>query len=182
MPAASPGKAEKGMRAMKDDSDYQPGGSPLTGRKVLLILAAFFGVMLGVNFVMATYAVKTYSGLDSDKPYDSGLAYNREVEAARAQAALGWTVDITRTPAGPATQLTVSVRDRDGRPVTGLDVSAHFYYPATRKLDREAVATPIAEGVYAAAATLSRGRWEVEVDLKRDGQRQFRSRNPLSVE
>jgi nitrogen fixation protein FixH len=170
------------MSAMQDDSDYRPTGPILTGRRVLLMLLAFFGVMLLVNFIMATYAVKTFSGLDSDNPYDSGLAYNKEVAAARAQAALGWTVDLTRTPDGAATQLTATVKDKLGQPVAGLDATLHFYYPSTRKLDREVVASPIADGVYAGAATLPRGRWEVELDLKRDGQRQFRSRNPLIVE
>ena len=83
---------------MKDESDYRPGGRVLTGRMVLLMLVGFFGVMLAVNFVFATYAVKTFSGLDSDNPYDSGLAYNKEIAAAKAQADLGWTVDLTRTP------------------------------------------------------------------------------------
>jgi nitrogen fixation protein FixH len=167
---------------MNGESDYQPGGRPLSGRNVLLMLIGFFGVMLLVNFVMATYAVKTFSGLDSDNPYDTGLAYNREIAAAKAQAALGWAVELTRTPDGAATQLTASVKDRDGQPVPGLDVSMHFFYPATRKLDREVAASPVAEGVYAAAAVLQPGRWDVEVDFKRNGERQFRTRNPLTVE
>jgi nitrogen fixation protein FixH len=40
----------------------------------------------------------------------------------------------------------------------------------------------VADGVYAAAAVLQPGRWDVEIDLKREGQRQFRTRNPLTVE
>jgi nitrogen fixation protein FixH len=167
---------------MQEDSDYRPGGRPLTGRVVMLMLTAFFGLMLLVNFIMATYAVKTFSGLDSDNPYDAGLAYNKEIAAAKAQAALGWSVDLTRTPDGAATQVTATVKDKAGQPVAGLDVSLHFYYPATRKLDRELAASPIADGVYAGAATLAPGRWDVEIDLKRDGVRQFRSRNQLIVE
>ena len=58
----------------------------------------------------------------------------------------------------------------------------HFFFPATRKLDHEVMASPVADGVYAAAAVLQPGRWDVEIDLKREGQRQFRTRNPLTVE
>jgi nitrogen fixation protein FixH len=167
---------------MNQQSDYRPGGRPLTGRSVLLMIIAFFSVMLLVNFIMAAYAVKTFSGLDSDNPYDSGLAYNKEIAAAKAQGALGWSVDLTRTPDGAATQVTATVKDKSGQPVSGLDVSMHFFYPATRKLDHEVMASPVADGVYAAAAVLQPGHWDVEIDLKREGQRQYRTRNPLTVE
>jgi nitrogen fixation protein FixH len=167
---------------MKEDSDYQPTGRPLTGRTVLLILSAFFGVMLAVNFIFATYAVKTFSGLDSDNPYDAGLAYNKEIALAKAQAELGWAVDLNKTTESGATQVTVTVKDKAGQPVTGLDATLHFYFPATRKLDREIPAVAVADGIYSGAAPIGRGRWDVEIDLKRNGERLFRSRNALAVE
>ena len=167
---------------MNEQSDYRPGGRPLTGRLVLLMIIGFFGVMLLVNAVMAIFAVKTFSGLDADNPYDTGLAYNKDIAAARAQGELGWTVELTRTPNGAATEVTATVKDKSGQPVSGLDVFMHFFYPATRKLDREVMASPVADGVYAAAAVLQPGHWDVEIDLKREGQRQYRTRNPLTVE
>ncbi len=167
---------------MKEESDYQPVGRPLTGRTVLAMLAAFFGVMLLANFIMARQAIKTFSGLDTANPYDTGLAYNHEIAAAKAQAALGWSVELTRTPGGSATQLTATVKDKAGQPVTGLDVSMHFFYPATSKFDREIVAGAVADGVYSGAAELAPGRWDVELNLKRNGERQFRSRNSLTIE
>ena len=167
---------------MTEQSDYHPGGRPLTGRKVLGLLIGFFGVMLLANFIMAREAVKTFSGLDTDNPYDSGLAYNKDIAAAKAQGALGWSVELTRLADGQATQLTATVKDKAGQPVSGLDVSMHFLHPATRKFDREIMAGPVADGVYAGAADLAPGRWEVEIDFKRNGERQFRSRNQLTIE
>src|SRR6266568_5894928 len=105
---------------MIETSDYKPGGRKLTGRTVFLMIGAFFGVMFLANFIMATYAVKTFSGLDADDPYDSGLAYNREIAASKAQAELGWNVELTRTADGPATQLTVVAKDKAGLPLSGL--------------------------------------------------------------
>jgi nitrogen fixation protein FixH len=167
---------------MDEGSDYHPGGRPLTGRKVMALLAGFFGVMLLANFIMARAAVKTFSGLDTDNPYDTGLAYNQDIAAARAQAALGWSVELTRTPDGKATQLTAAVKDKVGQPVTGLDVSMRFLHPATRQFDHAILADAIAEGVYAGSASLAPGRWEVEIDFNRKGERQFRSRNQLTIE
>ncbi len=167
---------------MQDDSDYRPKGRPLTGRRVLMMLLAFFGVMLGANFIMARMAIKTFSGIDENHPYDAGIAYNKEIAAARAQGELGWTVDLTRTQDGPATQVTATVKDKSGTLVGGLDVSLHFYYPATNRLDKQIVANAVADGVYSGAAELTRGHWDVEIDLKRGGERLFRSRNAIDIE
>ena len=76
----------------------------------------------------------------------------------------------------------MSVKDQAGKPVGGLDVPLAFHFPATRKFDRFASATPIAEGVYSGSAELRPGRWEVEVSLNRGGQRMFLSRNSFLVE
>ena len=167
---------------MQEESDYQPGGRPLTGRMVLLIVLGFFAVVLGVNFIMATYAAKTFTGLDAVDPYDSGLAYNQEIAAAKAQAELGWTVELTRADDAGLTQITVNVKDKTGKPVGNLDASLAFHFPATRKFDRTAAAAPIAEGVYSGSAELRPGRWDVEVTLNRGGKRMFLSHNNLLVE
>ncbi len=82
---------------------------------------------------MATYAAKTFSGVDANDPYDSGLAYNKDIAAAKAQAALGWTVDLNRANDAGLTQLTVNVKDKDGKPVGGLDVHA-FLLPGDAEI------------------------------------------------
>lgn len=167
---------------MTEQSDYHPGGKPLTGRKVAALLIGFFGVMLLANFIMAREAITTFSGLDKSNPYDSGLAYNQDIAAAKAQAALGWSVELTRLLDGQATQLTASVKDKAGQAVAGLDVSMHFLHPATSRFDHVIKAGAVADGVYTGAADLTPGHWEVEIDFSRNGERQFRSRNSLTIE
>lgn len=167
---------------MREESDYRPGGRPLTGRMVLLMLVAFFGVMFLINFYMASEAVNTFSGQEGGDPYDTGLAYNKEIAAAKAQAALGWKVNITRVQDGAAQQFTTSVKDKAGKPISGLKAKMHFFFPATRKFDQEIVATPVAAGVYTGSVDLRRGRWMVQTDLIENGKRKFRSRNHFTVE
>src|SRR5215470_7666303 len=65
---------------------------PLGGRTVLVALLAFFGIVIGVNGVMIALAVSTMPGLENEKPYQAGVAYNAEIGAARAQAGRHWTV------------------------------------------------------------------------------------------
>ena len=154
---------------MREESDYQPGGRPLTGRTVLLILLGFFGVILGVNFYMATYAAKTFSGVDADDAYDSGLAYNKEIAAAKAQALLGWTVELNRVNGAGVTQITVNVKDKDGKPVGGLDAAIDFYLPGDAEIRPPASPRPPSpKASIPARPHCAPGRWEVQVSLNRE--------------
>ena len=44
-------------------SDYAPQETPVTGRKVLLIVLAFFGVVIAANMTLLYFAVSNFSGL-----------------------------------------------------------------------------------------------------------------------
>jgi len=167
---------------MTEDSDYHPKGRPLTGRSVLVMLLAFFGVMFAVNFYMAREAIATHPGLDHKNPYEAGVAYNKEIAAAKAQATLGWSVDLSRAKKGPATEVTATVRDKAGQPVTGLEAALHFDYPSTSRRDVDVPAPALADGVYTGAAELTPGHWQLEIEFKRDGATVFRSKNSLNVE
>ena len=103
---------------MIEDSDYHPKGRPLTGRSVLIMLLAFFGVMLAVNFYMARAAIATHPGLDHRNAYEAGVAYNKEIEAAKAQNALGWSVGLSRAQKGRGDR---GDRDRQGQGGTAGD-------------------------------------------------------------
>ena len=66
---------------------------PLTGRKVFLMLVAFFGVVIGVNMVMMRFAIQTLPGTEVDSAYSASLAYEKEIATARDQSARNWKVD-----------------------------------------------------------------------------------------
>ena len=86
---------------------------PLTGRKVLFMLVAFFGVVIAVNVMMAKLAIQTLPGTEVDSAYSASLAYENEIAAAHDQNARNWKVDahIQRGPDGGAT-LQVEARDQ----------------------------------------------------------------------
>ena len=50
---------------------------PLTGRKVFILLVAFFGVVIGVNLVMMKFAIQTLPGTEVDSAYSASLAYEK---------------------------------------------------------------------------------------------------------
>src|SRR3954452_4233062 len=111
--------------------------SPLTGRKVLLMVVAFFGVVFGVNLIMMKFAIQTLPGTEVDSAYSASLAYEKEIAAAHDQSARDWHVDahVRRGPDGRAT-LQVEARDSSGRPMSGLEFQGHFERPTDRRADQ----------------------------------------------
>ena len=71
-------------------SRSQSSPRPLTGKVVLAVLVAFFGIVFGVNGLMMTLAIKTLPGTEVDSAYAASLAYEREIAAARGQDQRGW--------------------------------------------------------------------------------------------
>jgi nitrogen fixation protein FixH len=158
--------------------------SLLTGRAVLLTLLGFFGVVVGVNIVMVTLAIGTMPGLENDKPYQVGLAYNAEIEAARAAAARHWTVTshVSRDSKGRAT-VSVEARDAGGALINGLTVSVRLLRPTDQRSDRAMELRERAPGSYQGeAADVAAGAWDVEIDAARASERLFRSRNRIVMQ
>ena len=149
----------------------------LTGRMVLIWLIVFFGIVAAVNAIMMTAAISTLSGLDSDSPYEAGLAFDREIAASRAQQALHWQVDAKVETQDGRTRIGITVRGPDGAPLPGLGATASLAHPTDRRLDRELAVTQDRPGHFAGETEATLGQWDVVIELSRDGVRQFRSKN-----
>jgi nitrogen fixation protein FixH len=138
------------------------------GRHVLAGLVAFFGVMLLANAIFVYFAVATFSGGDTSKPYQRGLAYNQTIQADAIQAERGWQTEIGYQ----AGRFTLQVMDRTDAPVTRLQVSAEFARPATDKDDRRVILREVADGRYESALQLPQGLWVVSIASRREGDPQ----------
>jgi nitrogen fixation protein FixH len=160
-----------------------PPAGTLTGRTVLVSLIAFFGVVIGVNVVMATLAVRTMSGTDVENPYITGIKYNAEISAAREQAERGWrmTSHVDRDAGGRAV-VTVEARDRDGAPLTGLALTVRLARPTDKRADRIVAMTERTGGSYRGEAVgVIAGLWDVELEADRGAERMFRSKNRVTL-
>jgi nitrogen fixation protein FixH len=157
---------------------------PLTGRAVLVSLLGFFGVVIGVNGVMMALAIGTMPGLESEKPYQAGVAYNAEIDTARAQAARHWTVasHVGRGGGGHAT-VRVEARDAEGASVGGLTVTVRLMRPTDKRADRAIWLGEHEPGTYLGeAADVAPGVWDVELEAAHASERLFRSRNRVILE
>ena len=158
-------------------SQAQP--RPITGRMVLFMMVAFFGVVIGVNLIMMRLAIRTLPGTEVDSAYSASLAYEKEIATARAQSARNWKVDahVERSGQGGAT-LQVEVRDHDGRPMSGLKFQGHFERPADKRSDQAVALAETGIGIYRGSATLiAPGQWDLVVQGDAAGRRVFLSRN-----
>jgi nitrogen fixation protein FixH len=157
-------------------------GAPLTGGKVLMICVAFFGTIFGVDALMAFDAISTFRGEVTAHPYEKGLAYNSDIEAAKAQGARDWRVDVSFAADGPARTARIAFTDPSGRPVEGLAVAGVFEAPADVRRDKSFTLQETTPGTYVGQASPSRGVWDFEITAAREGQTLFRSKNRVSLD
>jgi nitrogen fixation protein FixH len=152
---------------------------PLTGRKVLFMLVAFFGVVIGVNMIMMKLAILTLPGTEVDSAYSASLAYENEIAAAHDQNARNWKVDahIQRGSDGGAT-LRVEARDSSGKPMSGLKFQGRFERPTDRRADLPVGLAEVGMGIYRGSAPLiASGQWDLVLEGDAAGQRMFLSKN-----
>ena len=158
-------------------------GRTLTGRKVLLILMAFFGTVFLVNGLMLHYAIVTFPGVVESDAYEHGLAWDKDISAARQQEALGWKVTgaFARKTDGQA-EVSFIVHDRTGTAVTGLAVTCSLEFPADRLHDHQLTLAEVAQGEYRGIVAAREGGWKLGIDAERNGERVFRTRNRVTLQ
>jgi nitrogen fixation protein FixH len=152
---------------------------PLTGRIVLISLVVFFGVVIGVNLLMAKLAIDTLPGTEVDSAYSASLAYEREIAAAREQNLRNWKVDahVERRTDGAAT-VQVEAHDSLGAPMSGLKFVGRFERPTDRRADQPIGLAEVGSGIYrGSVAEVAAGQWDLVLEGDAAGQRMFLSKN-----
>lgn len=152
---------------------------PLTGRRVLLYLVAFFAVVFAANAALVKFAIDTLPGTEVDSAYRASLAFNAEIAAAHAQAQRGWHVvaHVERNGEGGA-RLRIDARDAVGAPLGGIGFAARLERPTDVRGDRKFALTERETGIYSGqAADVGPGQWELIVEAARGNERVFLSRN-----
>jgi nitrogen fixation protein FixH len=156
-------------------------GPILTGRKVFLIFACFFGTIASADAVLILSAMRTWSGSEATSPYKAGQLYNSELARARVQDARHWTMTPSagREPDG-GTRIAVDLRDGEGQALTGRTLAAVLERPTDKRADRAVALLEGAAGSYLAVVDgLAPGQWDLVVDVLEGEERAFRRRTRL---
>lgn len=151
-----------------------------TGRHVLLVFVAFFGLVFLANGIFLYYAISTFGGGDTSDPYRKGLHYNDTLAEAARQDSLGWREQVAYL--ADSGRLTLKLNDREGLPVSGLHIGALIGRPATDRDDFTAKFKEVAGGIYEAEVALGPGQWILQLqsdELARDGEPVYRLKQRL---
>ncbi len=133
-----------------------------TGRKMLMIMLAFFGVIISVNVFMAYSAVKTFPGLETDNAYIASQQFN---ERAAAQRALGWSIEFTHE----GDEVVLKLHDSEGVAVIPAAISATLGRPTFSGNDIT-LEFRLVGNEYRAEADLASGPWRLFLDaVAQDG-------------
>ncbi|MFV3130611.1 FixH family protein [Niveispirillum sp. KHB5.9] len=136
-------------------------------RKSAWIPWVFVGCMLvviAVNAVMVTYALKSFSGLAVDKPYERGVNYNAVLAAQKGQDALGWRVSVN-VEGG---QVVLRLQDRDGQPLNGAGITGRLERPVSNEAALPLSFTNMGGGRYVAQMHATHpGQWDVKAAIRR---------------
>ena len=146
---------------------------PLTGRKVFLMFAAAFSVIIGVNLILAYKAVTTFPGLEVKNSYVASQSFDAE---RAAQLALGW--DVAADVADG--QLVLTINDSAGNPVKVPSLTSTLGR-ATHVGEDQTPAFEFDGKAYVAPVDLNPGNWNLRVVALADDGTAFHQRIVLYV-
>lgn len=144
-------------------TDRPATGREFTGRHMLVVMLAFFGVIVAVNLTMAMFAQTSWSGFVVQNSYVAGQHFNRKAEEGRRQAMLGWTPEL----AVSGGLLRFSLADEHGRVVPLAGGTATLRRPVGDADDMSVALQPAGEALEAQVAA-GDGAWIIEVHARVD--------------
>lgn len=133
----------------------------ITGRHVLFGMIGFFLLIIAVNTVFITLALRSFPGEQEEKSYLQGLNYNDRLEARAAQDALGWTVEIDKAERdGDGAIIELIFRNKTEAPVYNLSIDGMLLQPTDNDRDQALTFSPAGEGRYTTyAENVTPGVW-----------------------
>lgn len=177
---------------------------PFNGRHMTAILVAGFGVVVAVNFTMASLAGSTFSGVVVENSYVASQDFNRWLDEANREKALGWSIEASPRadgrvvarlgqplpPAGPGTAgreqpalPTASVSAATGAPGSSpgrRSVTAVARHPLGRIADVTLAFHETTAGEWVSDEPLPAGRWTLRFEVE-DGARKWRAEEPITA-
>lgn len=145
----------------------------LNGWHVLAIFGGGFGVIIGVNLLLAYKAVTTFPGLEVRNTYVASQTFDRD---RTAQNALGWTVSADAA----GTELFLSINDETGPVVARID-SATLGRPTTKSQDVTPVFRHDGTRFVADIPPLGAGNWNLRLVATAPDGTAFRQRLSVRV-
>lgn len=133
-----------------------------TGWHMTAVLCTFFGVVIAVNMLNARLASSTFGGEVVENSYVASQDYNRWLDEAKTEEALGWREVTTWRPDG---RLVVALK---GVPADAR-VAAVARHPLGALPDQALTFGRLPNGQFLSRQALPDGRWDVRLSVAADG-------------
>jgi nitrogen fixation protein FixH len=140
------------------------------------IFVAGFVLLIGADAVMVHLAMTSFPGVVSKDPFAEGNSHNQALAAARAQEALGWTVQADYVPERGTLEAVLTVTLGEGAdpktgtgavPISQAKVLARFLRPNREGLDFEQELGEVKPGLYRQKITVPAvGVWAIHIVVK----------------
>lgn len=140
----------------------------ITGKHVAIGFVAAFGLIIGVNLLLAFSAISTFPGLEVKNTYVASQKFN---ERKAAQQALAWTV--TATHSNGMLRLLIAGADGQAVEVASLDA---VLGRATHVKDDTSPDFRFDGAGYVAPVDLAPGNWNVRLLAVAEDGTEFRQR------
>lgn len=149
---------------------------PLSGKWVFVAFSAFFAVVIAVNSIFITQALKSHSGLVTEDAYKKGLAYNEALAQARNQPEINANLSFHDGV------LTWTLNDETGAPIENASVQAHFIWRVKTGNDFKTPLYHVENGAYSATPNFPvKGSWQVKLSAQWNNTKTFKMTKPLVV-
>lgn len=152
-------------------------GKEFTGRHMWFAVTAFFGVVIGVNVLMAVVSSTSWTGLVVQNSYVASQEFEDKRLAHEAQQAAGWDASFTYADG----RVELVVVDGAGEHVDLGTVSLKINRPVGGHDDKTLTLERGSDGRYAAALELGNGVWDALVQAPETPEGSFELHKRFSV-
>lgn len=130
-----------------------------TGRHMLLCMIGFFGVIIAVNLVLATFAGTSWTGLVVKSSYVASQDFNKRIATNDIQAERGWRADVHIDGA----RLRYRMTDTNGNAVIPDQVSVVMSRPTHENDDRTFILRSSEDGAFVSSDLAAPGLWNLKI-------------------
>jgi nitrogen fixation protein FixH len=142
----------------------------MKNRGFLVIIILLSALVLAVTIGTIVVGSRQFDGVVTERPYEMGLAWD---EARKEQQRLGWKITIQEgTFKKGSNDLSLTIQQRDGKPLENATVLLTISRPATRRYDHIYEARQFGTGLYATSVDLPLfGYWDIRFDIRQGKER-----------
>jgi len=133
----------------------------------------FFVVLALALTPMCIIAFRTNTGTVTENAYEKGLAYNKLIEAAARQQALGWHSELSLLSSSQPDEVNVVfvLKDNSGKGLDDASVNFWLVRPTQDGMDQTTLMKTQTGGRYTASLKLpAHGLWEARIAVTAEGK------------